>query len=206
MTTDQIIALSRTKLLESTEEILSTETLLLYANLTYIDIWRRIFINSDITTATVSFTTGVGTLNSDFGTLYGKPLDSSNNSFEEVTIDDFDQENLNRMVTIEGGVIKVFPADTASLTIKYYTKPQDLSAAQNPTIDDYFHEVIVYGIMARALEDLQDEDLSKYYMEKYENELVRRMAHQSNYEEANQRGGVMFAPQGLISDNSNYFI
>jgi hypothetical protein len=206
MTTNQITALARTKLLETTEEILATSTLLLYANLTYIDIWRRIFVNSDITTATVSFTAGVGTLNSDFGTLYGKPLDSSNNSFEEVTIDDFDQENLNRMVTIEGGDIKVFPIDTTSLTIKYYPQPQDLSAAQNPTIDTYFHEVIVYGIMARAHEDLQDEELSKFYMDKYENELVRRMAHQSNYEEANQRGGQLFAPQGLVSDNTNYFI
>lgn len=202
LTTNQIIALARAKLLEQTTEILTDTTLLIYANLTQQDIYKRVFPNSQILSATVSFTNGSSTdLPAAFGTAYGSALDSSNNIYEEVSIEDFDNKSLNRMFTYEAGVLKVYPNTVTSLAVKYYPTFSDITSGVNPSINSYFHELIVYGILARAFEDLQDEALSVFYSGKYEAELEKRIKIQSSYEENNQRGGQMFSEQRLISDN-----
>ena len=198
LTTIQILGLARAKLLESTSEIITDENILIYANLAYQDLIKRIFTNDKILSATVTFTNGVGTLPATFGTLYGLPKDTGEQSFEEVSIDDFNNETLENMLTIEGGTIKVSPTTTTSLDIKYYPTFATLTAGVNPSINDYFHECIVYGILERAFEDLQDESLSAYYKQKYESMLAAKTAVQSNYEESNQRGGQMFDWQQLI--------
>ena len=46
--------------------------------------------------------------------------------------------------------------------------------------------------------NLQDEELATFYKQKFNNELNERIANQSNYEETNQRGAVMFNYQKLI--------
>lgn len=201
LTTNQIISLARAKLLEQTTEILTDATLLIYANLTQQDIYKRVFPNSHILSATVALTNGVGTLPTRFGTLYGSGLDSSENTYEEVSIEDFDNKTLNRMMTVESNTLKVYPTSVSSIDIKYYPTFADISAGSNPTIDSYFQELIVYGILARAFEDLQDEALSIFYSGKYETELEKRIKIQSNYEENNVRGGQMFTEQRLISDS-----
>jgi hypothetical protein len=192
MTTNQIILLARNKLLEQTTEILSDSTLLLYANLTQQDIYKRVFPNSHVLSSTVALTNGVGTLPTNFGTLYGSGLDSANNMFEELSIEDFDNKTLERSMTVEGGTLRVYPTTTASISVKYYPTFADLSSSVNPTIESYFHELIVYGILSRAFEDLQDESLATFYSGKYESEISKRISIQSNYEENNQRGGQMF--------------
>lgn len=198
LTTTQITNLARIKLLESTSEIVSDDTILIYANLTYQDLIKRIFTNNKILTATVNFTNGVGSLPTLFGTLYGSAQNSGNQTFEEVTIEDFDNNSLPYMVTIEGGQIKAYPTTTPSLTIKYYPTFAPLTSGSNPSIDEYFHECIVYGILERAFEDLQDESLSSFYRSKYESMVTSKTGIQSNYEEGNQKGGQMFTYQQLI--------
>lgn len=192
MTTNQIIALARLKLLEQTTEVIADTTLLLYANLTQQDIYKRVFPNNQILSTTIALTNGVGNLPTNFGTLYGPGFDSANNRYEELSIADFDAETLSNAVTIEGGDIKVLPTTLSSITIKYYPTFADLSAVVNPTIESYFHEPIVYGILGRAFEDLQDEQLATFYTGKYESMIKDRISIQSSYEEENQRGGQMF--------------
>lgn len=212
LTTNQIISLSRAKLLEQTDEIVTDTTLLIYANLTQQDIYKRVFPNSQILSATVTLTNGVGSLPASFGTLYGSGQDSARNIFEEVSIEDFDNKTLNQSMTVEGGQLKVYPTSTASIDIKYYPTFADISSSVNPSIDSYFQEPIVYGILARAFEDLQDEELSTFYTNKYEKMLKDRISIQSSYEENNQRGGQMFSEQNLIGGSGfglgsspNYF-
>ena len=205
MTSNQIITLARKKLLETTDDIISDETILLYLNEANQDIKIRVFPNVSIKTATISFTNGVGTLPSDFGTLYGDPFQNAHNIFPEVSIQDFMRESQPNMVTIESGTIKVFPIDTATVTIKYYPIYETLDTVQNPTIPAFFHELLIYGILFRAFEDLQDEALSKYYFDKFEALLEAKAGHYSNYEEGNQRGGQMFNEISIVSDGSSGF-
>lgn len=198
LTVAQIISLARAKLLEATTEVISDETILIYTNLSHQDLSKRLFTNDKILSATVPFTSGAGSLPAQFGTLYGSAQDSAGNVFEEVSIEDFDNKTLDRMITIEAGAFKCYPTDTASLLIKYYPSVADLTAGSTPTINEYFHECIVYGILMRAFEDLQDESLSAYYAGKYEADVQKKMATQSNYEEGNQRGGQLFTYTRLI--------
>lgn len=202
LTVTQIISLSRAKLLEQTTEVISDETLLVYANLAQQDIIKRTFTNDKILSATVSFTSGVGALPATFGTLYGSAQDSHGNIFEEVSIEDFDNRTLDRMITVEGGTFKCYPTTTTSLNVKYYPETTTLTQGSTPSVNDYFHECIVYGVLMRAFEDLQDESLSAYYAGKYEAMLNARSSSQSNYEEGNQRGGQMFTYQNLIGGGS----
>lgn len=204
MTTREIIAISRKKLLETTTEILDDSTILIYANLAYDDIRRRIFTNDQILTATVSLTAGVGTLPSNFGTMYGDAYTNDNRFFGELSIDDFNRKTTSQSVTIEGGNLKVYPTNITSINIKFFPSYASLTDSVNPTINSYFHELIVYGIMHRAHEDLQDEALSKYYFDKYEADLQRKASIQSNYEEDNQRSSQMFSEQTLISDAGTF--
>jgi hypothetical protein len=153
---------------------------------------------SDVTSDTLTLTAGAVTLPNTFGTMYGDATDSSGNFYPEVPIEDFHREQLERMVTIEAGKLKCYPTDITSLDVRYWPKPASLTSVQNPTIDEYFHEVIVYGLLWRAHEDLQDEELATFYKQKFNNELAEKVAAQSNYEETNQRGAVMFNEQTLI--------
>ena len=205
LTVTQILSLSRAKLLEQTTEVVSDETLLIYANLAQQDIIKRTFTNDKVLSATVTFTSGTGSQPATFGTLYGSAQDSAGNVFEEVSIEDFDNKTLDRMITVEGGSFKCYPTSTASLNIKYYPATTTLTSGSTPSVNDYFHECIVYGILMRAFEDLQDESLSAYYAGKYEAELTKRSQNQSNYEEGNQRGGQMFTYQNLMTGGGSSF-
>jgi hypothetical protein len=198
MTTQEIIKLSRRKLLEVTTDVLPDDVLLTYANQSYMDVWKRIFPNSDIETTTLTLTGGEVTLPATFGTMYGDAVDESGQFYTEYNIADFGRKDFDRGVTIEGGKLKAYPTTTAQLTVKYWPKPATLTNAVNPTIDDFFHEPIIYGILWRAHEDLQDEELVTYYKQRFLQDLTERMSVQSNYEEDNQRGGVMFNYQSLI--------
>lgn len=161
----------------------------------------KIFPASHILTATVTFTSGTGTLPTRFGTLYGDPYRNEGEYFPELSIDDFVKTSGNA-VTIEGATIKVKPTSVGSLTVRYYPTFPEISGGVNPTIHAYLHEPIIYGIIFRAYEDLQDESLSKYYKEKYDNDLAERIAVLSNYEEGNQRAGQLFAEQNLLDFGS----
>ncbi len=198
MTIQEAIKISRIKLLEQTSEVIADETLLTYANLANIDLVKRLFTNDKILSATLTLTNGGAAFPSTFGTLYGSAQDAQGNVFEEVSIEDFDNKTLDRMITVEGGAFKVYPTTTASVTIKYYPTFSTLTLASTPSVNEYFHECIIYGILSRAFEDLQDESLSAFYQAKYESMIAQRSATQSNYEEGNQRGGQLFTYQQLV--------
>lgn len=204
MTITQILALVRAKILESSSEIITDDTLLIYANLVKDDIVKRAFPNNQIQSATVTFTNGVGSLPADFGTLYGDAFKDIGNYYPELSIDDFQKQTASQAVTIEGGQIKVYPDSTASLTIKYYPTYPDLTLSVSPTFDTYFHEPIVYGILARAYEDLQDVELASFNVTKYENMLNQKIALQSQYEETNQRSSQLFSEQDLLSGGTTF--
>jgi len=198
MIISQIIQLARKKLLEETTEVISDEVLLSYANFTNIDLVKRVFTNDKIKTATVVMVAGEGTIPTDFGTLYGSCKDSANNTFEEVSIEDFDKELNPYSVTVENGKIKCSKKDVPNLYIRYYPTFATLTSGSTPSVNEYFHECMVYGILARAFEDLQDQELAAFYNAKYESLVAQRTAAQSNYEEGNTRGGQMFNYQRLI--------
>jgi len=198
MTTQEIIRLARRKLLETTTDVLPDDVMLTYANESYKDVYKRSFSNNDITSATVSLVGGTATLPTSFGTMYGDAQDSTGQFYPEQTIEDFDREELERAVTIEAGEIKVRPATVPELTIRFWPKPETLTNSVNPTIDDYLHEPIIYGILWRAHEDMQDEELASYFKGRFLQDLKERQSVLSNYQENNQRGGVMFNHQTLV--------
>lgn len=198
MTTNEIIATARRKVLETTDEIVSSDAALLYANQSYIEVYKQVVTANKVASETVVCSAGVCTLPATYGRMYTNAIDQNNREFTEVSIADYLSDDSGYYYTIENGTIKVSEDDVTSLTVRFYAKPETLSATVNPTIDEYFHEVIMYGVVWRMHEDLQDEELATFYQNKFTDELKRRMSNQSNYEESNQRGGQMFVDQRLI--------
>lgn len=205
MTTNEITALSRKKLLEEGTELIADDTVLTYANLAYKDVIKKAFPKNSILEATIAFTSGSGSLPSLYGTLYTDAHDSDGNPFPEVSIADFIRYNdlsINA-ITIEGGIMKVSPDSTSSLDVKYYPTYPKLTTAVNPTIDEYLHEPIVYGILYRAFEDLQDPELAQFYKNIYVDMLTDKIDTLSNYEEDSQRGGQMFNGINIVGGGSD---
>jgi len=198
MTTLEILKLAKRKLLEVTTDVLPDDVMLIFTNQSYMDVYKRVFPMSDVSTLSLTLTGGSVSLPATFGTLYGDATDADGNFYVEVPIEDFYREQTERMVTIEGGTLKVYPTTTTGLTVRYWQKPEALTSVVDPSIDEFFHEVIVYGILWRAHEDLQDEELSTFYKQKFEQMITEKANVQSNYEENNQRGAVMFNYQSLI--------
>jgi len=200
LTTNQITAAIRRKLLEESTDLVTSETVLLNANLTYEDLKMRSFSNDQILTATISLTSGVGSLPADFGTLYGAGFASTTDKdpFTEKSISDFDRDISERGMTIIEGDLHVKPSDTTSIIVRYYPTYDDLTTSQNPELNSYLHELIIYGALWRIHEDLQNESLSEFYRTKYEEEVTKRLAVLSNYQEDNQGGNEFFTYQRLI--------
>lgn len=200
LTTAQVLSLSRKKLLEEGDEIVDDATLLIYGNLTQDDIGIRSFVESDVKSASVTIASGIGTLPADFGTLYGDPYRTVGDIYPEMSIADFARNQSQNATVVEDGELKTYPANSFTLQIKYWPSFAAMTVDVKPTVDPYFHELIVYGILYRAYEDLQDEELSKYYRDKYENEFKLKKSGRSNYDETNQRGGSMFNGIPIVSD------
>ena len=198
MTTSEILASTRRKLLESGTELVDDTTLLLYANQAYIEVWKRTFTPNVVDYRSIVCSNGICTLPTDYGRMYSFATDTSGNVYNEYSIADYTVSDFEYGFTIREGQMIVSQSSITSITISYYPVPATLTTIQNPTTDPYFHECIVYGAMWRALEDLQDEELSTYYQNKFETELTRRIGNQSSFDETNQRGGQMFMPQTLI--------
>jgi hypothetical protein len=205
MTTNEITQLARKKLLEAGTEIIDDTTILIYANLAYKDVIKKAFPKNSILSATVSFTAGSGTLPSLFGTVYTDAVDVNNNVFPEMSIADFQRAEIKaeNAIVVEGGVMKVSPDTTTSLTVKYYPTYPTLTATVDPSIDEYLHEPIVYGILARAYEDLQDPELSAFFETKFGDMLLNKINTLSNYEEDGQKGGQMFNGINIIGRSAN---
>lgn len=200
MTSQQILAAIRRKILEQSSDLVDDDTIFFNMNLAYQDLKMSSFTNDQIQSATVSLSSGVGTLPADFGTLYGPGYQSTTNliPFEEKPIADFDRDEDGPCMTVESGSLKVKPTTTAQLIIKYWPTYDDLTVSQNPELHSYLHELIIYGAMFRIFEDLQNEALAQFYKEEYKREIAERTAKISHYQEDNATGGQLFNGISII--------
>lgn len=194
LTSIQIADATRRKILEKTTTLVDDATLYMNMNLAYDDLKIKSFTNDQIESATIALTSGVGTLPTNFGTLYGPGYKTATDKtpFEEKSIADFYRDQTVEGMTIEGGQLKVSPDTTAQILIKFYPSYEPLTSAQNPEINGYLHELIIYGAMYRILEDLQSESLAEYYKNVFKEEFKEKISSLSNYQEDNADGGQMF--------------
>ena len=194
LTSIQIADATRRKILEKTATLVDDATLYMNMNLAYDDLKIKSFTNDQIESATIALTAGVGTLPANFGTLYGPGYKTSTDKtpFEEKSIADFYRDQTVEGMTIEGGQLKVSPDTTAQILIKFYPSYDALTSAQNPELNGYLHELIIYGAMYRILEDLQSESLAEYYKGVYKEEFKEKISSLSNYQQDNADGGQMF--------------
>lgn len=198
LTTLQILALARNKILEKTNDVVSDETMLIYANLAYQDVIRKISPKRSIQKANVVFTNGVGALPADFGTIYTDAMDSQGNYYPEMSIADFIRADGQNAICIENNQFKATNNLNATLTVYFWPSYQALTTAVNPSINDAFHEVLVYGIVYRAFEDLQDPELATYYKNEFQTKIKENSDDLSSYDEDGQRGNVMFNPINIV--------
>lgn len=195
MTSQEIAQAIRNKLLEQTPDLVTDDSLFMNMNLAYDDLKIRTFTNDQIKSATISLSSGIGTLPTDFGTLYGPGYLSTTDKtpLEEKSIADFDRAIEGEYgITIESNQIKVNPSTASQIIIKYYPSYNALTASQNPELNSYLHELIIYGAMYRIHEDLQNENMRQYYKTVYEQELLNKTSAISNYQEDNSDGGQLF--------------
>lgn len=198
MTTNEIIATVRRKILETNSDIVTDAVILQYANEEYREVRKKLKMSSGIVDETIICSNGVCTLPATYGAMYSFATDASGNNYSEVSIADFEVGGYDYAFTIKEGSMIVNKTDITSIVIRYYTKAATLTALINPDIDEMFHEPIMYGAVSRSFEDLQDEELAVFYRTKADNEFDRKDKIQSSYEESNQKGGSMFVPQTLI--------
>lgn len=210
MTITQIIAMARKKLLEQTEEIFSSDDLLLYANLTK-DEMAKLYLNENLVKVnTLNFVNGSVAVPTDWNGFYYATDNSApnvGNDYVKVDVEEYQAGAYERMITELQGNLLLFPVETKTIYAYSYKKTADM--ALSPTIvnpptelDDYLHEVIVYGIVYRALEDAQDFDLAKYYETKYKTMFRERTAYLSKLEKGNQQSGALLEPLPDLGFNS----
>ena len=202
LTTSQIKSAVRRKLLEEGVDLVTDATLLLNMNLTYDDLKIRTFTNDQLDKATITLTDGVGTLPATFGTAYGVGYASTSDKtpYNEKSLADFDRTDGEYGFTIDkrNNQILVSPTSTPELIIRFWPTYAALASDQDPEINEYLHELIIYGSLARIHEDLQNEQLAEYYDQKYEEKLQKKTGYLSVYEEENQGGNEFFSYQKLI--------
>lgn len=195
LTSQQIASSIRSKLLEQTSDLITDDNLYVNMNLAYEDVKIKTFTNDQIKSATVALTAGVGTLPADFGTLYGPAYISLTDKtpLNEMSIADFDRaEEGEYGITIEQATLRANPSTFASVLIKYYPTYAELTTSQNPAINPYFDELIIYGAMYRIHEDLQNEAMRAYYEGVYNQKLLEKTGALQNYETDNADGGQLF--------------
>lgn len=197
LTTAEVLQLSRDKLLELAETVLPTTKLLKYANLCQDDIAKDVLTDDITIPTTLSFSGGAATLPSNWEShrlSKDSQVPGQGNEFKYVNLEDYRAGKYERMITKYNGQILVFPVDTSVLYTDYYKKLPDMAIdpVQNPSVDVSLQELIIYGIMFRALEDLQDFELAKEYRGKFEQELKLKSRKISLSEEGPEKSGEMF--------------
>lgn len=200
MRTVDILKLSRKKLLENTQEIFSDDDLILYGNLTKDELAKRYLGNRGIKKATLSFSGGEVTRPTDWngGYFANSTGQKGGTEYKFVNITDFYADKYPNMIVEEDGKLKT-NTNASQLTVWYYKKLSDLAITPTQVdppseLDDFLHELIIYGIVWRGFEDAQDFELSKYFKDKFEAEYTIRTSHLSELEEAPMESGEMFEP------------
>lgn len=202
MTSSGIISQARKKVLELTTEIVSDDDLYLYGNQAKDEIAKRLFSKDLLKQITLSFSSGSVAAPSDFESFYNATDQSASGGtmWDWMSNQDFDNQVAPYMLTYLEGNIKVYPTSTPTIYLKYWKKLVDFSANVQPTLDSFLHDLIVDGIVWRALEDLQEFDLSTRFLNKFESRLAMKASAISQSEEKGQRGGSLFNYVNLLPD------
>jgi hypothetical protein len=188
LTTKDILKLIRIKILEQTDEVVLGTTIISYLNLTYQDIQIKSQDKSRIATSSISIVLNEGTLPTDFGTQLGKPKNQNGEIVSILGLQDFRRSLKTDLVCtiMNGKVLVKEDSKISSLVIDYYKSYLPLSVSQDPETNAYFDECLIYGAVYRAMEDIQDHELSIYFKNIYDNMLVEKMAMLSAYQEQSQ--------------------
>jgi len=188
LTTKDILKLIRIKILEQTDEVVLGTTIISYLNLTYQDIQIKSQDKSRIATSSISIVLNEGTLPTDFGTQLGKPKNQKGEIVSILGLQDFRRSLKTDLVCtiMNGKVLVKEDSKISSLVMDYYKSYLPLSVSQDPETNAYFDECLIYGAVYRAMEDIQDHELSIYFKNIYDNMLVEKMAMLSAYQEQSQ--------------------
>jgi len=188
LTTKDILKLIRIKILEQTDEVVLGTTIISYLNLTYQDIQIKSQDKSRIATSSISIVLNEGTLPTDFGTQLGKPKNQNGEIVSILGLQDFRRSLKTDLVCtiMNGKVLVKEDSNISSLVMDYYKSYLPLSVSQDPETNAYFDECLIYGAVYRAMEDIQDHELSIYFKNIYDNMLVEKMAMLSAYQEQSQ--------------------
>ena len=194
MTTQQIIIDTRKRLLEVGIGIFTDDELIGWANLVLTKLSGEILEQTRIKKTTLSFTSGIAVLPTDFLSFYFAK------DYDWTTIEDFENEITDKMLCRIGSEIYVKPTNTTSLGFYYYKKPlilNILTPTVEPEVDQLLHEAIVLGTMVRAFEAMQEIELSNAYSVKYAL-LVNEEKQVVSILEERYKGKPLFNYQQLI--------
>jgi hypothetical protein len=218
MTYSQIIWDVRRKLLELTAGIISDETLYLRINQAQDELAEEFLPRELLTSASFPFVSGVYTPAEDpVGSgLYPDLVDdfitfAQCNDYTWLSADEFlqnlDDQSLTKVMTKIGSDIKIYPADTTTLTVYYYKYPVKLTdsiTGNEPGLPRGLHESIIMGAKWRALEDLQETELATAARIEAEQIKKNRGAAVSKNEEKNRAGTPMFTSLDLNLGGSSF--
>jgi hypothetical protein len=206
LTTAQIVAFARAKVLELSDAVLSDAALLAYANQSKDEVALRAPSQRDLASTSLAVTAGVATVPSGYASFYGckdSQVPGQGNEYRSVSLEDYRAGAHERMIVRLGAQFLVYPAISGTLYLDHYALPADLAlTGSDPTADPTLHEVIAYGVVWRALEDLQDLEQSQYYRSKFEADLALRASALSQREEEPQDSGALFNGIDIIGGGS----
>lgn len=195
MTTQQIITDSRKRLLELGAGVFIDDEIINWANLVLIKLSSEILDQARIVKTTLSFTNGIATLPTNYMSFYFAK------DYDWVTIEDFENDIATNMICRKEGNIYIKPTTVTSLNIYYYKKPTELSLtalSAEPEIPAVAHECLVLGIMIRAFEAMQEQELATLYLNKYTALVNEAKQTISILEERNFKGKPFLSYQKLI--------
>lgn len=203
-TTQKLIAEAREIILETTDEIVDDDTLLLYANLTKDDIAMRVPAKEFRQVFTVNFVGGLGAIPTNFVSVY-KVRDTAvvgtGNDFDNYERDEFLGANFDYGLSQINGQFAVYPTSTPVLYIDAFISVPDMTDGDGdlPTgVPSYLQELIIPGIVYRALRKLQEDNRANFYQGLYESELSKKSSAISNIQEQGQQDGALFTPIRIL--------
>lgn len=210
LTTQQILGLARDKLLEIGDAIVTSEKLLIFANLAQDEIAKDIYTDDMTISTTLSFVGGVATIPTDWEShrlSKDSLIPGQGSVFEWVNLEDFRAGKYTKMIAKINGQLAVYPTSTATLYTDYYKKLPNMSISPvvNSALDPSLVELIVYGILYRAFEDLQEWDIAKEMRGKFETEKQLKARRVSQAEKKPQKSGEMFNPISIIPPNGGSY-
>lgn len=195
MTTIQIISDTRKRLLELSSGVIEDDQIIGWMNLNLTKISQEILTQDRIKKTTFTFTSGETTLPTNFLSFYFAK------DYNWYSIEDFENDVATNMLCRIENTIKIKPTTITSLDVYYYRKPIDLSLltpSVEPELPTLLHEAIVLGTVSRALEALQEFELSNLYLQKYTTFVTEARITVSNIEEKGFKSKQFFSYQKLI--------